>query len=173
MDIISLISGSAYTALLLILSVISLRLTLLALRKLNGQSLGLVSGLKENNISIAILYAGVILSVTLIMRNSISGGMLYLHDQLYRSPFELGNVGIALGLICLQFFVSFLFSLVSIFSSLKIYSHITADVDELAEIKNNNTAVAIVLSAVLTAISLFIAPGVEMIVGSIIPFVEH
>lgn len=73
----------------------------------------------------------------------------------------------------MQFVISFIASIFSIIISEKIYDHLTGDVNELEEIYKNNIAVGVVFSAVLISVSLFIAPGIELIVESLVPFHAH
>jgi hypothetical protein len=49
----------------------------------------------------------------------------------------------------------------------------TADIDEMLEISNGNVTVALVFSAVLISISTISSAGIDMLVGSLIPFKFH
>jgi uncharacterized membrane protein YjfL (UPF0719 family) len=47
---------------------------------------------------------------------------------------------------------------------------LTRRIDELAEIKNNNVAVAIILAVVLVIMGLFLADGINSFLNAVVPF---
>ncbi len=47
---------------------------------------------------------------------------------------------------------------------------LTKDLDELAEIKNNNIAVSLLLGIIIISIALLLQPGITTILDSLIPY---
>ena len=58
----------------------------------------------------------------------------------------------------------------AIYIALQIFIKLTADLDELKEIKENNTAVGILLGIIIVSMALLLQPGVDTILNSLIPF---
>jgi len=167
------ILGVVYTLILICMSIIAINMTFITIRFLK-KTLSIKSvNLHKNNIAAGIYYAGVIFSMTLIIKNSVSSGMNFLQSQIYQDNIQINDLAYTLGLILLQFVISFIASIFSIIISGKIYDHLTGDVNEIEEIHKNNIAVGIIFSAVLISVSLFIAPGIELIVESLVPFHAH
>ena len=58
----------------------------------------------------------------------------------------------------------------SIYAALQIFIWLTKDLDELKEIKENNTAVGIFLGIIIVSMALLLQQGVDTILNSLIPF---
>lgn len=173
MQNVGFILGVIYTLILICMSIIAINMTFKTIFFLKKTFSIKNVNLHKNNISAGIYYAGVIFSMTLISKNSVSSGMNFLQSQIYQDDIQINDLAYTLGLIFLQFVISFIASIFSIIISEKIYDHLTGDVNELEEIYKNNIAVGVVFSAVLISVSLFIAPGIELIVESLVPFHAH
>jgi len=166
-------SSLFYTIALLIMVVVSINITFIVLKRLHRGRMLKENELQHNNIALGIFYAGVIIAMTLMMRNSIASGMLLLQSNLYQETLLMSDMAATLSLICLQFFASFILSLGCIWIAGKIYDQLTHDIDETTEIMNNNIAISIVFVSVLIAVAIFVSPGVEMIVSSLAPSYAH
>jgi uncharacterized membrane protein YjfL (UPF0719 family) len=70
----------------------------------------------------------------------------------------------------MYFFIAGIISFIVIFLSAFIYNKLTKSIDEYAEIKNNNIAIALVLAAVLISISFLVQGGVSAIISGIQPW---
>ena len=51
-----------------------------------------------------------------------------------------------------------------------IFMKLTKDLNELLEIKKNNTAVSILLSVILVSLALLLQPGIVALLDALIPF---
>jgi uncharacterized membrane protein YjfL (UPF0719 family) len=60
-------------------------------------------------------------------------------------------------------------SLAAIWLALRIFLRLTREIDELAEIRANNVAVAFVLGCVIVVIGLFLGHGIQSLLAAIIP----
>ncbi len=70
----------------------------------------------------------------------------------------------------IQIILAGLISYISIYLAINLYTHLTKDLDELGEIKNNNIAVSIVFGVVIISISLLMQQGIKSILDALIPF---
>jgi uncharacterized membrane protein YjfL (UPF0719 family) len=59
---------------------------------------------------------------------------------------------------------------IAIYTALLIFIKLTKDLDELKEIKNNNTAVGILLGIIIVSMALLLEPGIDTILNSLIPY---
>ena len=69
-----------------------------------------------------------------------------------------------------QIIVASTIAFIIIFIALSLYTHLTRELDEMEEIKNNNIAVSIVLGVVIISISLLMQQGIKSILDALIPF---
>jgi len=65
--------------------------------------------------------------------------------------------------------VALVMSLAAIWLALRIFLRLTREIDELAEIRANNVAVAFVLGCVIVVIGLFLGHGIQSLLAAIIP----
>ncbi|MBU3617287.1 DUF350 domain-containing protein [Polynucleobacter sp. JS-Polo-80-F4] len=173
MDYLALASGAVYLIVSLIVSIAALMMTCWVMSNISSKRFHLNNGLKNRSISNAICFVGYILAMTIMMKNSMSSGITYLQAFIHADDPQFADVLISMGLIGLQFLVSFVLSILSLIISLEIYSRITAELDEIAEIENGNIAVALVFTAVIISTATFLAPGIEMVTSTIVPLTIH
>jgi uncharacterized membrane protein YjfL (UPF0719 family) len=173
MNYLSNISSLVYLLLLLVLSCVSVHATCRLLSKFNGNRAEFYSGLVSGNRAIGLCYLGYIISMTIMMKNSISSGMSNLQSLIYSDDVIYDAVVEALTLICMQFILSFALSLLVIYISSKLYQRLTDEIQEMEEISKGNEAVALVYVAVLISISTIMSSGVDMLVSGIIPLRIH
>lgn len=113
--------------------------------------------IKNRNIAVALLAAGVVISYTRV----ISGGI----DAMTRSLLTLGTGGVLNGVIGLVAGVINLFVAISVASFaitvvFRVMDKLTANIDEKAEFKANNTAIGAVYCGILIGVSALVAAGV-------------
>jgi len=63
--------------------------------------------------------------------------------------------------ILMQVFLGILLSIISIYLSLRFFDQMTENIDEIAELKKGNVAVAIVLMSLIVSIGLIVNQGVQ------------
>lgn len=123
----------------------------------------------KGNVAVATLMAALMYSAALIMRESIypvigtvtigltSGG---------ESGYGLGTLaGYVAGHLCL----GFLLAVGCVQVAVKLFERLTHDVHENLEIAKGNTAIAIVMAAVVIVVSTFMQHGVGAVTKSLIP----
>ncbi len=111
--------------------------------------------LKKGNVAVGILLGAVILSIANVVQSgvasitgSITAGM---------GPGAL-MVSLAIGIINLL--IGLIAAVVSIYLAMSILDKITVEIDEWKEVKRGNVAVAIMMAAVLFAVSFVVQAGV-------------
>lgn len=127
-----------------------------------------MSELKKNNVAVGILLGTTILSVALVVKETsdpVASSLQTVVQAGLSVAGVLKVVGIGLGSIA----VAMVMSLAAIWIALRIFLRLTREIDELAEIRANNVAVAIVLGCVIVVIGLFLGHGIRSLLAAIIP----
>jgi uncharacterized membrane protein YjfL (UPF0719 family) len=114
--------------------------------------------LKKGNVAVGILQAAIILSIANVVQSGVVGltGALTLGFSI--------NAIIA-GVI--QLFVGLVLAVVAIYMAINVLDKITKNIDEMAEIKKGNVAVAILMAGVLIAVSFVVQAGVSGIARAV------
>ncbi len=120
----------------------------------------------------ASLFASVMIITVLIL---VQGSVLPSVDAL--RTMVLGGEGITFSVVMISFGYFLLFyaialviSIAIIFLTTQIYLVATVNIDEMNEIRQNNVGVAILLSAVLLAMTLFIRMPVQRFISSLVNY---
>ncbi|VVC01522.1 Uncharacterised protein [uncultured archaeon] len=120
--------------------------------------------LKRGNVAIAILLGAIILSIANIVESGVSGltgvftsGLSYLQTV---AALFIGLVNLAIGVV---------FSIFSIYIAVNVLDKITVGIDEFKELRKGNVAVAIIMAAVLIAVSFVIRGAVTGMANAISP----
>ncbi len=111
--------------------------------------------LKKGNVAVGILLGAVIISIANVVQSgvaSITGTMT--------SEMSTGALAISLGIGLVNLLIGLCAAVVSIFLAMSILDKITVELDEWKEIAKGNVAVAIMMAAVLFAVSFVIQAGV-------------
>jgi len=126
--------------------------------------------LKKNNVAVALLNASIVLALILVVKKSIESAITIFGNTL-RNPDTVLTSYLQTGLIMIGHIVlGGIIAFAAIFAALQIFIKLTDDLDELKEIKENNTAVGILLGIIIVSMALLLQPGVDTILNSLIPF---
>ncbi|MBI4399173.1 DUF350 domain-containing protein [Candidatus Micrarchaeota archaeon] len=120
--------------------------------------------LKKGNVAIGLLLGTVILSYSLLVRNSASTviNKITLHmavAQQFNSLF--------FGLVDL--FLTMFVSIIMIVIGIKLFYRLTQNIDEVYELKKGNTAVGIVMSVIILSFALLIEPTASSMFDKLAP----
>jgi len=121
-----------------------------------------------NNPAAGILLAGMLLANALIVREALGPVIATLQTSLL-AGLNLGETARLVGLSLLYLAVVFVISVLGITLGTRAFLRLTRHIDELAEIRRHNVAVAIVLAAVIVVMALFLSQGIQGLLGAIIP----
>jgi len=169
MDLILLITGIVQVILSLLIAITLVYLSSIIFRRLIT-GISETEELKKNNVAVAILNGSIVLALILVVKKSIESAITIFGNTL-RNPDSvfssyLKSALIMLGHILLGGIIAF----TAIFAALQIFIWLTKDLDEIKEIKENNTAVGILLGIIIVSMALLLQQGVDTILNSLIPF---
>jgi uncharacterized membrane protein YjfL (UPF0719 family) len=128
--------------------------------------------LKQGNVAAGIVHAASLLALGLLVQRAV-GATFDAVDLTFQTPhlrlaalarltlFALLHVGLSLavgsGVLAL---------------GMLLFDRMTPGVDELAEVRRGNVALALVLAAILIVLALLTAPGLQAALNGLIPFPE-
>ena len=168
MQEIGLISGIAELVLSLVLGLlvtfVSFRFFGRAYAELNEKS-----GLAGNNVSVAIVLASMVLGTGIIVLQSLGPMISTFQTTIYN------GLSVTTGLLFVGYVVGFaigalLVAVLGISVATRVFLFLTHEIDEMAEIRQNNLAVAIALAAVILVISLFLGIGTKGFLMAVVPY---
>jgi len=122
----------------------------------------------KGNVAVAILMSALMYATAVIMRESI-------YPVISILTLAVTSGGEGQSLITLMFyaaghlFFGFLLSVGCVQFAMKFFSRLNHEIDEVAHIKKGNTAVAVIMGAVIIIVSLFMKSGVSALTKSLIP----
>jgi len=128
--------------------------------------------LRHGNVAAGIVHAASLLALGLLVQNAV-GATFDAVDLTFR-----GSSLQPLMLVRLTFFalthvgVSLLVGTGVLALGMLLFDRITPGVDELAEVRRGNVALALVLAAILLVLALLTAPGLQATLNGLIPFPE-
>ena len=125
--------------------------------------------LENNNIAVAILNGAFILALGLLLKTVLQPMIQTFFYAITRPEGDLKGMLLHGGLMMVQFASALLVSIVALFLGLRIFAWLNRRIDEFAEIKNNNIAVAILTGAIIITLALFIQDGLGQFLQTIIP----
>jgi uncharacterized membrane protein YjfL (UPF0719 family) len=169
MDLILLITGIVQIFLSLIIAVTLVYLSSKIFRKMIT-GIDETEELKKNNVAVAILNGSIVLALILVVKKSIESAIT-IFGNILRNPDALLSSYIQSALIMLgHILLGGIIAFTSIYAALQIFIWLTKDLDELKEIKENNTAVGILLGIIIVSMALLLQQGVDTVLNSLIPF---
>ena len=169
MDIILFITGIVQIFLSLIIAVTLVFFSSKIFRKLIT-GINETEELKKNNVAVAILNGSIILALILVIKKSIESAVTIFGNTL-RNPDTVFSNYLESGLIMIgHIMLGGIIAFSAIYVALQIFIRLTKDLDELKEIKENNTAVGILLGIIIVSMALLLQPGLDAILNSLIPF---
>ncbi len=124
----------------------------------------------KDNLAFVIFSSGIIISIGFILSEiipSISNIIRIAMNESDGIPFAQ-----ILKYSGLYLLIGFLIALVINAVTFLLFSVLTKSVNEFQEIKNNNTAVALLIAAILVAITMILKDSIALLMSSMMPFQE-
>ena len=169
MDLILLITGLLQLLLSLLIGVFFIYAGVRIFQKLT-RGINETEELKKNNVAVGILNAAIALALIIDVKNSLESSITIFSNTL-RNPDAVFLTYFKTALLMIgHVILSGIIAIGIIYSALRIFMHLTKDLDELKEIKENNIAVSIFLSIIIVALALLFEPGIKTILDALIPF---
>lgn len=127
--------------------------------------------INENNQAFGIFMASVLFSVGYLVSGVIQPllSLFRILSTRDNSTFHLVATFVGYGAIYIT--MAFIVALLVCLLGAVIYNYITP-IDEIAELRNNNLAVALVLGTIIITLTLMAHDGVELLIESFIPYPE-
>jgi len=116
--------------------------------------------IRKGNAAVALLYGAVMCSMLLLIGPRIAE-LVYLIQQDLAQPLTTLQLAIFLLFLLLNYLLSVLGAIVLVYLTINLVDRITPDLEELAELKKGNMAVAIILAVALVLIVLTAAQPME------------
>lgn len=126
--------------------------------------------LKNNNVAVAILNGAIVISLILVVQNSVESAIIIFGNTLRNPDAEILTYLQSALIMLLHIILSGFIAFIAIYIAMHIFLWLTKDLDELKEIKGNNIAVSILLGIIIISIALLLQPGIKTILDSLIPF---
>lgn len=169
MDLSLLLAGTIQLLLSLVIAIVFIYSGFRFFHK-RIKSINEIEELKKNNIAVAILNASIILALVIMVKNAIEPAITVFSMTLRNPTATINSFLQMAGIMLVQIIVAGIIAYIAIYVAINLYMHLTKDIDELSEIKNNNIAVSIVLGIVIISISLIMQQGIKSILDALIPF---
>ncbi|NNE42932.1 MAG: hypothetical protein HKN12_01875 [Gemmatimonadetes bacterium] len=167
---IGLISGLAHLALSVILAVMTTYGSFRVLGRLMKQE-DPVRALREGNTAMGVLLAGVLVACALIVKAvtepAVSTIQVFLFGGL--GPLDVAKIIAMIGGYIL---LAIVLANITVWLALRCFLWLTHDLDELAEIRANNLAVAITVGVTVAVMGLFLSDGLSSLMQALVPFPE-
>jgi len=128
-----------------------------------------IKALKGGNVAVSIVLASMLVGTGLVVVQALEPVVSTLQTTLYDGVTfwsGLSFLGLTLGHLVLVLFIA----IMGIYMATRVFVWLTPKVDEFAEIKDDNIAVAITLAAVIILVSMFLAHGSQMFLSSLVPY---
>jgi uncharacterized membrane protein YjfL (UPF0719 family) len=148
----------------LILSLVSIYI---GLRAFDWLTLGIdkMKEIKKGNVAVGILMASVVFAIAIVVQSGVAGlTYAFVGKTAAQIP-----AAIIIGLI--QLAICLFGAIVSNHLSIRILDVITAEIDELSELKKGNVAVAVMMGGVLVSVALVVSAaisGIPFALGALI-----
>jgi len=169
MDLILLITGIVQIFLSLLIAVLLVYFSSKIFKKMIS-GINETEELKKNNVAVAILNGSIVLALVIVVKKSIESAIT-IFGNILRNPDAVLSSYIQSALIMLgHILLGGIIAFTSIYAALQIFIWLTKDLDELKEIKENNTAVGILLGIIIVSMALLLQQGVDTVLNSLIPF---
>jgi len=168
MQVVAIVSGFAELVLSLLLGILTAYVGFRLLARLTRE-LDEVGELKRNNVAAGVVFAALVLALALVMRQASYPAVSALKTTLLQG-LGLGSALKVLGLGVVYVAVALVIAMVSIAIGVRVFLRLTRDIDEFAEIKSNNVAVAISLGVVIVVLGVFLGQSVGSLLSALIPY---
>ncbi|MCK4797933.1 MAG: DUF350 domain-containing protein, partial [Spirochaetes bacterium] len=126
--------------------------------------------LKKNNSAIAILVASFIFGIMLLVKAAIGPAMDTLGNTMNAQNASISMVGFAIIRVAVIYIIASVFAFIILWFSMKLFMILTTEIDEMEEIKNNNSAISIVIAVLIISLAIILShPLTTLLNGMVAP----
>jgi uncharacterized membrane protein YjfL (UPF0719 family) len=128
--------------------------------------------LQQGNVAAGIVHAASLLSLGLLVQNAVSATFDAVDLTFRGASVQPGALARLTFFAVMHVGVALLVGTAVLALGMVLFDRITPGMDELAEVRRGNVALALVLAAILVVIALLTAPGLQATLNGLIPFPE-
>ena len=166
MEIINAVVGIIQLVIAIILAVAALYIGFSVLGKIT-KGIDEEKEIAKGNTAVGILVASVFIAIGIVVQSGVSGISVGI-SQAMKAGF-LSPVGIAIIFVSIvQLILGIVLAIVAIYLALNILDKLTKGIDEFAELKKGNVAVALEMAGVIITVAIIIQSGVMGITAALI-----
>jgi len=128
--------------------------------------------LQKGNAAAGIVHAASLFALGLLVQNAVNATFDAVDLTFHSASVQPGALARLILFALMHVGVSLLVGTAVLALGVVLFDRITPGVDELAEVRRGNVALALVLAAILLVIALLTAPGLQAALNGLIPFPE-
>lgn len=166
MEIVRLIMGVIQLLVSLVLAVGAQYLGISVFDRLTRE-IDEIEELKRGNVAVGILIASIVIAIALIVQSGVAGFSAAVASVPQPILDHSDELLIAVTIAIVQLIVGVILAVVSINIALWILDRYTRGLDEYAELRRGNVAVAILMAGIIIAVAFIIQTGVEGLTAAI------
>jgi uncharacterized membrane protein YjfL (UPF0719 family) len=166
MELINAVVGIIQLVIAIILAVVALYIGFSVLGKIT-KGIDEEKEIARGNTAVGILVASVFIAIGIVVQSGVSGISVGISQAMNAGL--LSSLGIAIIVISiLQLVLGIVLAIVAIYLALNILDKLTKGIDEFAELKKGNVAVALEMAGVIITVAIIIQSGVMGITAALI-----
>jgi len=135
-----------------------------------GKVTGDIDGQKElakGNVAFGIVVAAIFVAIAVVVQSGVSGISIGIGKATALGLTSVDGL-VAIGVACVQLILGILLAIGAIYLALNVLDKLTKGVEEFAELKKGNVAVALEMAGVIIAVALIIQSGIGGITTALI-----
>ena len=166
MEMINAVIGIIQLVIAIILAVVALYIGFSVLGKIT-KGIDEEKEIAKGNTAVGILVASVFIAIGIVVQSGVSGISVGISQALNAGI--LSSLGITILIVSvLQLVLGIVLAIVAIYLALNILDKLTKGIDEFAELKKGNVAVALEMAGVIITTAVIIQSGVAGITAALI-----
>ncbi|MCX9085848.1 MAG: DUF350 domain-containing protein [Candidatus Methanoperedens sp.] len=166
MEIINAVVGIIQLVIAIILAVAALYIGFSVLGKIT-KGIDEEKEIAKGNTAVGILVASVFIAIGIVVQSGVSGISMGISQAL--NVGIMSSLGITILVVSvLQLLLGIVLAIVAIYLALNILDKLTKGIDEFAELKKGNVAVALEMAGVIITVAIIIQSGVMGITAALI-----
>ncbi|CAG0951880.1 hypothetical protein METP2_00262 [Methanosarcinales archaeon] len=166
MELVNAVVGIIQLVIAIILAVAALYIGFSVLGKIT-KGIDEEKEIAKGNTAVGILVASVFIAIGIVVQSGVSGISVGI-SQALRPGISTGDSITILLVSVLQLILGIVLAIVAIYLALNILDKLTKGIDEFAELKKGNVAVALEMAGVIITVAIIIQSGVMGITAALI-----
>ena len=166
MELVNAVVGIIQLVIAIILAVVALYIGFSVLGKIT-KGIDEEKEIAKGNTAVGILVASVFIAIGIVVQSGVSGISVGISQAINAGL--MSSLGITIIIVSiLQLVLGIVLAIVAIYLALNILDKLTKGIDEFAELKKGNVAVALEMAGVIITVAIIIQSGVMGITAALI-----